>query len=184
MEVYKFTNTVSGKVYVGISKDAKKRRYSHEYAMRSGVKTPFYDALRSYGKEVFTFEVLYTGLNEDEAAALEITMIAEYGDNCYNLHRGGHIGFDVRTKGECAVKEWKDKLSKGRQGRQPAKGMQHSEDNKKVFSNAGKLRWDLYGRYPEHIIDLSFKEAHQKYGISKTHYYRLKNSRVLSNEQN
>lgn len=185
MQVYMFKNKASGKIYYGISRDAHKRRYAHVYAVKHGVKTPFYDAVRAYGWEAFEFEILHNDISEAEAASIEIELInsAKEQNMCYNLHLGGHIGFDVRTKGQQSVEEWRKKMSIARKGKQPAKGMKHTEENKKLFGQYGKLRWDIYGRYPEEVLDLSFKEANEKYGISKTHYYRLRKARALSNEQ-
>jgi hypothetical protein len=65
-------------------------------------------------------------------------------------------------------------LKEKRKGRKPALGMKHTEDNKKKFGEFGKMRWDIYGRYPDDVINYSFNEAKEKYGISKTHYYRLR----------
>lgn len=185
MQLYRFKNKETGKEYYGISKNAIKRRYSHVASAKRGIKTPFYSAVRKHGWSGFDFEILYCDLSEEEASCLEIRMIAESKEKgqSYNLHLGGHIGFDVNTKTEIEVNEWKSKLSKARQGRQPALGMTHTEDNKKVFSESGKRRWDMYGRYPDDVISLSFTEANKKYGISKTHYYRLRKARALCNEQ-
>jgi len=58
--------------------------------------------------------------------------------------------------------------------------MKHTEENKKFFGECGRLRWDKYGRYPAEVTAMSFKEANEKYGISKTHYYRM---RRLHSEQ-
>lgn len=171
MYLYQIRNKISGTKYYGITVNPKQRWYSHR-AMRS--KTPLYDAMRSYGRDNFVLEVLEEG--PDELIALkEIQMIASDPD-CYNLHQGGHIGFDVTTKDATAVAEWKAKLREKRKGRTPAKGMQHSAETKKVCGDYSKQRWDLCGRYPTEIVLLSFKEANKKYGISKTHYYRLRHS--------
>jgi group I intron endonuclease len=172
MFLYTITNKVSGTKYYGITVNPKQRWFNH-CQMRH--KTPLYDAMRSYGKENFVLEVINSG-SAELIAQQEIELIASDPD-CYNLHRGGHIGFDVTTKDEQSVVEWKAKLRAKRKGRTPAKGMRHTEETKKLCGQYGKLRWDLYGRYPADAVSLSFKNAKIKYGISKTHYYRLKRQR-------
>jgi hypothetical protein len=61
-------------------------------------------------------------------------------------------------------------LSQARQGRTPALGMKHSDENKRYFSECSKRREP---KYPKQVTEIPFKEASEKYGISKTHYYRL-----------
>lgn len=173
MFLYQIRNTVSGTKYYGITVNPKQRWYSHRQ-LRG--KTPLYDAMRSYGREVFVLEVLDEGPDE-LIAQKEVDLIASDPD-CYNLHLGGHIGFDVSTKDAESVEQWKAKLREKRKGRKPALGMQHSEETKKLCGEYGKLRWDIHGRYPDEVLGCSFIEANKKYGISKTHYYRLKRQSI------
>lgn len=185
MEVYCIENKISGSVYFGLAKSFNKRMYAHVHCSKSGKKTPLYDAMRKYGLAVFDCYVIASGLTIEEAQEYEIQLIAEekhLGVKVYNLHLGGSIGFDVRLKGEEEVKKWKAKMSKARNGKTPALGMQHSEENKKLFGQYGKLRWDIHGRYPEDVLNYRFIEANKRYGISKTHYYRLRKERALPNE--
>lgn len=171
--LYKITNKISGTVYFGITNNMRQRWYVHKHCYRSGYKTPLYDAMRSYGIDNFLIEVIEEAEDKEYIANREIEMIANT-PKTYNLHRGGHIGFDIRTKGESEAAEWIAKLTKARQGKKPALGMKHSEENKKLFGEYGKLRWDIYGRYPKEVLDYGFAEANKKFGISKTHYYRLR----------
>jgi hypothetical protein len=93
----------------------------------------------------------------------------------YNLHPGGLGGFSILTKSEVEIEEWREKQRIARKGKTPALGMKHSDENKILFGEFGKKRWDIYGRYPaEEVVNMSFKEANKKFGISKTHYYRLR----------
>jgi group I intron endonuclease len=169
MYLYQIVNTVSRNKYYGITVNFKQRWYSHRQ-MRG--KTPLYDAMRSYGREAFKLEVIDEG-PEELMAQKEIELIAS-DPNCYNLHLGGHIGFDVTTKEPEVVEEWKSKLREKRKGRTPALGLWHTDETKRLCGVYSKLRWDAYGRYPADIVTLSFKAAKEKYGISKTHYYRLR----------
>ena len=172
MYLYQARNTENGKKYYGITKTFNRRLASHKFAANSGKKSKFYDAVRKYGWENFEWEVLEEG-EPEYIAQLEIDLISSDPD-CYNLHPGGKQGFDVTTKSDKEVKEWKQKLATARVGKQPALGMSHTEETKKLCGEYGKLRWDIYGRYPAEVLDYSFKEAKEKFGISKTHYYRLK----------
>lgn len=172
MKLYQYKNKVTGNKYYGITENLKRRCATHRHRAKSGDKTKFYDAVRRYGWDNFELEVLAEG-DKESMAAKEIELITNDPD-CYNLHKGGHIGFDVRTKGPEAVKEWKAKLKKARKGKKPALGMKHTEETKKLCGQYGKLRWDIYGRYPKEVLDYGFTEANRRYGISKTHYYRLR----------
>ncbi len=87
----------------------------------------------------------------------------------YNIKNGGSKVFGIRNKDS-----WKLKLKEKRVGRKPALGMKHTEANKKRFGEFGKQRWDKYGQYPSEVLEYSFLEANKKFGISKTHYYRLR----------
>lgn len=186
MEVYCIENKISGSIYFGLAKNFKRRMYGHVHCAKRGVKSPLYDAIRSYGLDAFDCYVIASGLSVEEAQEYEIQLIAEakhIGFKVYNIHLGGCIGFDNRTKGEEEVKKWKAKMSKARAGKKPALGMKHTEENKKLFGQYGKLRWDIHGRYPDDVLNYGFTEANKRYGISKTHYYRLRKERALSNEQ-
>ena len=178
MQLYQYENKVSGNKYYGISKNAKQRHSSHKYCAKNGVKTKFYDAVRSYGWDNFELTVLEEG-EDSYIASREVELIAN-DPSCYNLHKGGHIGFDVRTKGPEATEEWKEKLSKARKGKKPALGMKHTEETKKLCGEYGKLRWDIYGRYPSEVLDYRFAEANRRFGISKTHYYRLRKAAMAN----
>ncbi len=186
MEVYCIENKVNGALYFGLTKKFKQRMAAHKHHFKQGVRLPLYQAMQKYGIENFDCYVVASGLTLEEAQEYEIQLIAEakrIGFKVYNIHLGGGIGFDVRLKGEEGVREWKAKMSASRKDKKPALGMQHTEENKKLFGQYGKLRWDIYGRYPNEVLDYGFTEANKRYGISKTHYYRLRKARALCNEQ-
>lgn len=173
MFLYQIRNVVSGTRYYGITVNVKQRWAVHKSAAKyERYKSPLCNAMQSYGIDAFVIEVLDEGPDE-QIAQKEIDLISSDPD-CYNLHLGGHIGFDVTTKKPEEVEAWKEKLRKARAGRKPALGMKHTEDNKKLFGMHGKRRWDMHGRYPDDVLDYSFIEANKKFGISKTHYYRLR----------
>jgi hypothetical protein len=119
-------------------------------------------------------KLLYDYETELECINAEISLIANYPGKIYNLAIGGQTGFSMRRKTLEEQALWKENLCIGRQGLKPALGMKHTEANKARFSEFGKQRWDLYGRYPQEVLDLGFSKSNRKYGISKTHYYRMR----------
>jgi group I intron endonuclease len=186
MIVYKVTNVKSNRNYYGITNSFQKRKAAHKYSSKEsnkhsrGCKSPFYDAIRSYGWENFKWEIIFEGTVK-EAVALEIKLISE-DTNCYNLHQGGSIGFSINNKSNEEIKQWKIKLSIARKNKKPSLGMKHTEENKKLFAEISNNYWNIHRNYfPEDIKNLTFKEANLKLGISKTHYYRLK-KRLRHNE--
>jgi group I intron endonuclease len=93
--VYKLTNTVNGKSYIGISTRGLWRRLStHAQGCDgAGLQYAIYAAFRKYGKEAFSAEVLARAETLDELLALECALIAEHGTydkGCgYNETLGG-----------------------------------------------------------------------------------------------
>jgi group I intron endonuclease len=173
-KLYKITNKINGKRYFGITKTSLKQRWNmHRYSSKTG-KHYLACAMRSYGIENFHIELIQEFESEEECCLAEQEAIKQ-NSGLYNLAVGGQTGFSMRRKSPEEFSLWVESLKRARAGRTPALGMKHSDENKKLFGEFGKLRWEIYGRYPDDVTRLSFKEAHETYGISKTHYYRLRN---------
>lgn len=94
--IYKIENRINGKIYIGQSIAIKARWWQHKYEAKIGEsQAPLYLALRKYGIENFSFEVLEECpqelLNEKE-----IFWIAHYKSNDrnfgYNVLAGGQNG--------------------------------------------------------------------------------------------
>lgn len=88
--IYKITNIVTGKVYVGKTTTTAKDRFrDHCVNARRGNGAYLYKSIRKYGKESFVIEVIDHGVNEAELDRKEIEWIAKlqstdsrFGYNC------------------------------------------------------------------------------------------------------
>lgn len=91
--VYKLTCGVSGKAYVGITARALDTRWlEHCQRARQGQRNSrLYDAMRKYGLDAFSREVIATADTEDEARSLERAFILELRtyESGYNANEGG-----------------------------------------------------------------------------------------------
>ena len=174
---YCIVNSISGSMYIGqTSSSISRRYYEHCHnAYTLDKKSKLYDAMRKYGKDAFyvvELETLDTKLEANQSEVAHISEAKFIDINLYNMTDGGDGGFVVPTE---KLTEWKQKLSIARQGKTPALGMKHTEENKKLFSEVSNKYWDEHRKYTvEQIVSAgSFKRAHELYAISKTHYYRL-----------
>ena len=99
--LYKITNTVNGKMYIGVTKDPVRRKNQHFYRKsESRVKLSLvWMAISKYGHENFTFEVICIG-DKQYIYDLEVKAIKSYGTvrNGYNLRPGGMGGEGYRVK--------------------------------------------------------------------------------------
>jgi len=84
--IYKITNTINSKAYVGYSSNVSKRWDDHKNGYGSKL---VYDAIQKYGLDNFTFEVIAedTVDNEDKYIQEHNTM----APNGYNLVEGGGL---------------------------------------------------------------------------------------------
>lgn len=97
--VYKHTNKINGKVYIGITKQAVERRWQNG---RGYAKTYFGSAIQKYGWDAFDHEVLFSGLTKNAACEMEMFLIIYYSSNerehGYNICEGGQTGDNLIPK--------------------------------------------------------------------------------------
>ncbi len=93
MLIYKATNTINNKSYIGLtSSTLPERKYTHHTDARSGSPFPFHRALRVHTNvDVWKWEILDECDTEEEASDLEIKYIAEHNTfkAGYNATSGG-----------------------------------------------------------------------------------------------
>lgn len=86
--VYKITNTVNGKVYIGSTTIGFKNRWAthrNELRNRRHCNKHLQRAWNKYGENAFSFEVLETATSKADARQKELSWIARFfGKNCYN----------------------------------------------------------------------------------------------------
>lgn len=96
--IYKATNLVNGKVYIGqTTRTLKRRKGEHLSDARNGSTDPFHNAIRCHGEENFKWEVIDRADNDEELNQKEIYWISYYNSyiyaensNGYNATRGGN----------------------------------------------------------------------------------------------
>jgi group I intron endonuclease len=96
--IYRATNTVSGKVYIGFTSHWPQRINGHNYDRRYGnTNKAFYNAITKYGWDAFEWEAIYQSQDyEHTLKIMEPYFINEYRswvgfDDCngYNITQGG-----------------------------------------------------------------------------------------------
>lgn len=112
MWVYKITNEINGKCYVGITTNLEYRWYCHKNAPNyPSLKSPLYSAMRKYGIENFKFEVVEDNISDIELlGARERYYIKKYNSHVskygYNLTWGGErCQYDANPRTSLTVEE-------------------------------------------------------------------------------
>lgn len=92
--LYKITNTVNGKMYIGVTKDPKQRKWQHFNHRHPDTMSTVKYAIDKYGKENFEFDIMCIG-PRDYILELEPKVIASYNTLApegYNISPGGEGG--------------------------------------------------------------------------------------------
>lgn len=89
--LYKITNTINTKVYIGIASCPDKRWTTHLRCARNGKQNKLYNAMRKYGVSAFSMHVLHWCDTRDDAYELEqfVVEIAGSREDGYNTTPGG-----------------------------------------------------------------------------------------------
>lgn len=98
--LYKHTNKVNGKVYIGVTNQSPERRFRNGNGYKNS--TLFYKAIQKYGWENFEHTILESNIPEEQISQKEITAIhlhkssdPMYG---YNLQLGGLQGIGSQSE--------------------------------------------------------------------------------------
>lgn len=159
-EVYKITNKLTNKVYIGITNQGSGARYRHHwYESRIGEPSPIHRSMTKYGEENFTLEIIDFADTYDELKEKEKYWIKWYNSTDrsigYNLTEGGDGTF-----GRMHSEETKEKI------RQKALGRKASEDTKKKMSESRKGKCS--DKQKEHLSKLQEQCKTKVYQYSKT----------------
>lgn len=156
--VYLFTNKINGKKYVGQTIDSESRYKQHNStALRNDgspdYNVPFHNAIRKYGFENFTFEILCSDLTKEEMDYWEIYYIKYYdtlvkNGKGYNVSSGGSNGNNFAGKTDEEMEEIKRKIGIKSKGRQANLGHKHSEETKEIISSKAKERFKDKTKHP------------------------------------
>lgn len=108
--VYKHTNKLNEKVYIGITSQPPETRWKNGYGYVCNEY--FYQAIKKYGwNDGFIHEIIASGLTKDEAYMMEIELIEAYDSTNpkkgYNFSTGGECGNAGCSRSE----EWIHKMS-------------------------------------------------------------------------
>ena len=185
--LYKITNILNQKLYIGITNDVKRRWRSHSHD-----KTVLGAAIRKYGKQNFKKEVLVVGPTEEYVKDLEIKAIEMFNSRIsggwgYNVSPGGGSGFggchhseEAKRKisewaktqksnlGKKQTPDWKEKISRALKGRK--KTQEHIQKAKQAHSDffdlhSLKRRFNSEKNYNQYFARIRYLKLKQSQGI-------------------
>ena len=129
--IYKYENTLNHKVYIGQTTDIVNRQSSHR-SKSIFVKSKFYNAVRKYGWDQFSFCILATIEADPNSITsildnLEINYIKQYNSYSkgYNSTYGGHSNRGAK---------------RGEEYKEYCRNRQYSSDTRKKMSESAKNR--------------------------------------------
>ena len=142
MLVYKISNDINNKVYIGITEQSLETRWnSHLIAARKNVNRHLYNAMNKYGIEHFHIEILDDNINsKEELLKKEIYYISKYNSANNNFGYNMTNGGDTNPM-SCDITKKKHK-----------KSMQSEKTRKKISESMKKYR-----------LEHGFSEEHRKH---------------------
>lgn len=159
MIIYKITNKINNKSYVGQTTQKISERWRKH--LKSTTKcTAMHNAIQKYGKESFTVEIVCTCISKEDLNEKEsyyIKLFNTLSPHGYNLKEGGSTNFyshearlrmSESTKGEKAY--WYGVRGKDN----PNFGLKRSDETKKILSDLykGKKLEEIYGEEKAKIM--------------------------------
>ena len=114
--IYLVTNLISGTKYVGFtSKLLQERIKTHKQTLNSGLKSKFYEAIKSYGWDKFKWETIYQSWDSEHC----LNIMEPYFINYFNTFKNG---YNMTKGGDGIIGYW-------------------NEETKKIQSDFIKLTW-------------------------------------------
>jgi group I intron endonuclease len=154
MLIYVITNTVNGKIYIGLTCGTLAKRWRvHVKDAKRGSNQRIHKAIRRYGADRFTIEELARAESREELDKLErfyILAFESYPPSRnigYNMTEGGEgyrASYPARkvTRGWHHTEEARQRISLGHMGNKSWKGKRHSKEScEKISRTLKKREW-------------------------------------------
>ena len=164
--VYKITNKVNGKFYIGVHKGCMDDYWGSGIAIKRAVE--------KYGYDNFDKEILHTYNNKDTAYLKESELVDKDNELSYNLNDGGFGGWEY-VNNEC-INGFKDK-------HHTAETKQFLSDKFKGMSRSPDTEWKK-GKLPHNTGKEWSQETKDKISKSLTGRKRSKESNEKNSQFN
>lgn len=176
VSIYKITNNLNGKIYIGFDVSYPKRLKQHYNDSKKGKNSPLCDDIRKCGWDNFSKELIYQSWDAKHCLkVMENYFIVENNSYIegYNRTLGGNGSLgSSRPK----TKKWKEEHSKKLKGRK-TKRIFTEEDRKKHSETMKKF----YEQNPDKILN---GEKNGMFGKKHTEEWRKKHSQSMKMNQN
>lgn len=195
--VYKITNIIVNKCYIGVDSYFPKRLRQHQSLLSKNKHKNKYlqYSYNKYGKENFTFELLESCSCREEMLNREIQLISCYNslETGYNHTVGGEGSYGYKHSEESIAKmsywkrvvtpEWCKAISiatKGKPKRKGVKRINHPDYNKWLGGEkhpVAKFTWEEINNIRKKYCEgITLKELSLEYKISKTYVCSIVNN--------
>ena len=134
MIIYKITNILNSKIYIGLTTNTISRRFNgHKQTAKKGLeKSRLYNSMRKYGSENFKIELVYTATSIEDLKEKEIYYI-----NLYNT-KDDKVGYNIIDGGDCGKLGYKMSEESKDLLRQKALLRKHTQKSKDLMSKNRK----------------------------------------------
>lgn len=181
--IYKITNTINGKVYIGQSTNLKDRIKQHKSMIKNFNENNNYlrKATKKYGYKNFKIEIIKF-CDEKELDYYEIYYIDLYKSSDrnfgYNIELGGNINKHLSKEQIYKMKKNKKGKLKGKDN--PFFGKKHTEKTKKIISEKQKGNKYCLGRILSDETKSKIGLANRYNRTKKINQYDLNNNFIKS----
>ena len=138
--VYIYQNQINFKIYVGQTKNLKKRAYQHKYeSFKRSRNYPLYNSIRKYGIDKFNiFELeMVEDIDADESEQFWIQFFRSWDRSYgYNIEQGGCENKTLSEVTRKKMSETKKQMFKECPELNPMLGKHHTKETKEAISNA------------------------------------------------
>lgn len=206
--VYKHTNLVNNKVYIG--KTCRKPEYRWNEGKGYRYQSHFWHSIQKYGWHNFLHEIIQANLTSDEASDLEKTLIKHYNsidpNHGYNQTAGGEGMLGWHHTEESLEKIRKSNSTRGvsektrqkmraimkekyKDGNTPFRGKKHKQSTKAEISRLSVERWKNEEYRSKMMVIMRSEERNRKISDKKKELwndpeYRRQMVEYASSEEN
>jgi group I intron endonuclease len=148
--IYKLTNTINNKIYIGKTERTLKLHLSRYLYKGKGNKQIISKAINKYGHGNFLFEIIYFAKINDDLSSIEMEFIKKFNSNNleigYNLTNGGEGTKGSKRTNEQLINQSLRMKGKFCGDKNPFYGKKHSEETKEKIRQSNKRRAKNYGK--------------------------------------